>query len=502
MLSPAIFFLSLVVLTHSAEDRYAFLLPNSTGNHRWERIEPADLSCPVYNNVELSLPDQIQAVEMVIHVPVGYRDKLIQGHICQKIQSTAYCHEHWFFGRDITYETRQVVVSLDECIYEMTRPSSAFRVTPPTPQCSYFTDEEASRESISITQMDVHYDPYRNSYVSPILVGGSCKDSPCRASFGRALWIPVKKAETTCELERRTVWVENTTSGLIYHSALHPPKTGSVCRMAFCGKEGVRFSDGEWFYMPNYMAVTNGAERCVNKTVSSYSATSEAAEATYMDDLVKSSRCYDSISRIRATGSVSPWDLSIFTPDRPGPAYGYRMRDGILERSLLQYVITAARRMQNDQIGVDAWGSPVFWDDWISEGPANQTWHGPNGLVLSRLKSGKLNLLLPHEAMRQSRLNRAYSKPTEIESHFESPPEDLDEPLFDHRFKDHKHSFKALGWTHLLVQSPVTWVIIGLVVLVPVVRRLLICLWTGPKRMPVAGYLGAYRPGDFELHSV
>lgn len=480
---------------------FAYLLPNSTGSHRWEKIEPSDLICPVYNNVELTLPDRGVMEELTVFVPSGYRDRLIEGHICQKIRSTAKCHEHWFSGRDIVYETKQLVVSLEECTYEMARPSSAFKVTPPTPDCSYFSDLDVSKDLVSISKMDVHYDPYRNSYVSPVLVGGSCKDSPCRASFGRSLWIPNQKADTTCSLERRTVWVEKTDEGNLFHSALHPPKTGKTCRMSFCGKSGLKFTDGEWFYLPDYVPAPEDSAPCKNSTVSSYSATDEIDEVDYLEDLVKASRCYDTISRIRATNSLSPWDLSIFTPDRPGISYGYRIRGGVLERALLQHVISASRALVGPQIGSDAGGNPIYWSDWIPEGVANQTWHGPNGLIQTKNKMGSLTLLLPHEAIRYSKLNRAFSKPTEIVDHFEDPEIEDEDNLHDLRFKSYKYISKAYGWSHVVLNSPITWVVVGILLLIPITKKAMNYCLFGSTRKTTGGYFGFYKPEEVEFRN-
>lgn len=495
------FLVFLLFLTQAyAENRYAYLLPNSTGAHKWERIEPADLMCPIYNNVALTLSEQEEMVEVTVYVPSGYRDKLIEGHICQKIRATATCHEHWFTGRDLVHETKQTPVSLEECLQEIEKPEAVFSVLPPTPDCSYFQDLSAVNDLVSISKMDIHYDPYRDSYVSPVLVGGLCRSSPCRASFGRSLWIPNQKGDTTCQLEKRSVWVERTSEGSIYHSAMHPPKSDPVCRMNFCGKQGMKFDDGEWFYIPELDDWTSNLTVCQDTTVSSYSAASEMDEIDYVEDLMKASRCYDTISRIRATAAISPWDLSIFSPDRPGLSYGYRLNNGILERSLLHYVISATRELNGTIIGSDLAGSKIYWDDWIAEGPANQTWHGPNGLLITKTKGGSVSMLLPHESIRMNKLNRAYSKPAKIIDHFESPTEELTVDQHDLRFKSYTFATKAYGWTHDVLHSQITWLIVGLILLYPIIKKTILFLLFGNPSTGRSGYFGAYKPEEVEMH--
>lgn len=491
----------LFILIEAVCAKTLYLLPNSTGAHSWERIDTSTLVCPPYNNVKMRLPDKKDMEEIKVQTPEGYHGSEVRGTICQKILTTVRCHEHWFTGRDITYQTKQIAATVPECLSEMSKVTSKFQIIPPTPDCSYTGDKDVSVEVLDISALNVHYDPFNQSYIHPIFLGGVCHKTPCLAMSGRSLWFPSKEEENKCQLTPRRVWLERTNTSTVIHSSLHPPKRGDGCVLKYCGQTGIRFSDGEWLGMPeNYSYGSLPA--CRDSQISIYNSLIEEGAETLISDSIKANRCLDLISRVRASKSISSWEMSAFMPDRPGLSVSYRMRGGVLERAVIRYVLAYQTKYANGTYGEDSHGRPVFWDDWVADQQHNGTWHGPNGMILSKDRNQR-NVYMPETAINHGRLKKLISKPIIVTEHIDALPDNMDDDIHDSRYQNYETSyveFSALTW---ILRSPTLWAVVILIILSPLIFKCIrVSIWgTKSRKADLPTISPVVRMSDLMLES-
>lgn len=471
--------LSLFALTHQG----FVIMPQSEGLH-WEKISSSDLKCPPYDRVKDAHAELSQYEELQAEFPSSAYNSIISGTSCQIVSVSTTCRENWFAGREISYSSVVNQVNTALCQAELNSKSVRLPVVPPSVECAYWSQQHTTDTTIDLSPLGLHYDPYVNGYIHPMFESGICRKSPCVSANKRVAWIAGEGNPNPCEMEKRSIWTDGQGPDRIIHSHLAPPKFGAPCVMNFCGKRGFKFADGEWMNILGAGYDDPQFKPCVNKSVSIYKPGLVDQEEGYLEDAIASNRCYDMISTVRESGTISSWNLGVLNPKSQGLHFAYRLRNGNIERTLASFlkVIYLEERFSG-VVGYTESHTPVNWTDWVSH--TNTTKLGPNGVLwLTGAYGNESKLLFPESAIQLTDHSHYTTEPLVIQDYYTgiiingTDEEDIHD--IRHHLQEETFYEESLVWS--LFHSRYTWIILSIIVIVPLVKRFCSCCLFGPKK--------------------
>lgn len=366
----------------------------------WEQISPRQMSCPPdLTSTKFVGP----AVEGILFHGFNQKDSYVKGYKCIGLDLISTCV--WgLIQNDYKQSTDSHMPNIASCAAqrELLKTSLTFVATDlqfPEPQCTMFSTKSVKKSVLYVEPSDLPYDPYSDAVVSTIFNDQKCTANECALHDVNGWWIR-ESVRSQCG-ENRTVEMRTGRKGRRIGVKMDDGREfwsdDAVCKVDVCGVRGVVMSHGRWvgFKTESDIPPIKTCDRSVK--VSMIPETSRGS--SLIEELVISSRrttCQTVLNTIIETNKITPWQLSMFRPIVPCEWYVYRLRYGVIERTMAHYIglkslsIPKYSGGSSYHIGVTADGKQRVM--WLPDGSL-QTSHrlvkehvstGPNGWTLSK----------------------------------------------------------------------------------------------------------------------
>lgn len=344
----------------------------------WESVRPSEIKCPVMETIPARSSTR---KDSFVRIPKQVLDAPVPGIMCQRVKLETSCEVSFFGSKKIIYSSRPIPVTVAECI---ATDKSTFSPLPPSPSCKWEETVVTSATHIIQYEMSLHYDMYSSQYIGARF--GECVRSPCVTQNGDGIWYTIEEDPGRCEMLDTTSWLDASDPVRIHGTYFKSKAIAGICKMELCGHLGYKFSDMEWVqFVDNvpHRAMLK-APPCDNKTLMSNHDQNRLGMLTSnVRDFIKEERCINALSILIRDSTISRIGLSSLVRTSPGKGYAYRFKDGVLERTSVNYVWADRLTFSKDNslLGVDHDGQEIHWKDWIVAD--DKVLDGPNGISVN-----------------------------------------------------------------------------------------------------------------------
>lgn len=375
----------------------------------WAPVDYKNLRCPIGSQTFPGLENP-KTFKIPISRPYYQESGTIPGYLCTKYRLSTTCESNWMAVEEVTHTTHLQDIKLTECLAKVN--ARTFGTDPeflehPLKQCTWTKTETSTIERVVIEQHPVMYDPYRGKYVDPIFPGGAYFGTGTITNSKSKAWIPaVPDRPEACKHEQNInsiVYIPN----MYEHSAVSFKEHGKIwtditreksftdaCVMTFCQKEGIRFPDGELFFIvkadfvdSQFIIMQNSLPTCAEETIVKLQDPFE--EGHFSSSLGMAQiflmKCHETISKLRNRDPVSQVDISYLSQSYPGHGLAYKWYEGTLTSCLVNYVVGAL--VDKDRKIILSHGGTkshtpggYVYRDW-SQSTVPGTLIGPNGIL-------------------------------------------------------------------------------------------------------------------------
>ncbi|UGM46145.1 glycoprotein [Rhabdoviridae sp.] len=362
---------------------------------QWHPVPLSSVTCPPHH-----FRPSGNAHRVKIKSP--YRTHLsnatIAGAVCYTATFSVKCSVNFVGWRTLEYYIEPRQSDLTECkswVGKLLNGEDIPPATFPAPNCVWWSENWSTESHTYVSRHAVLQDPYSETLADPLFPGGKCSSQTCPLIHKGGFWIQTSGFSSLCSnWEEITGFLGTFGNVTVVSPEVGPSRilTGG-CRMNYCGREGVRTSQGEFLSIeesPGYTLIHTVMKVCspgqIVKTGSKrpFAAWLEYSVAEEEERL----ECLAHLSLSLATNKVSPELLGALAPYHSGPGLSYRVNDGILEVAKVTYVPIYEASKVNDRsvVGYSTGGQPVLWTDWVkwgnrTSGPGG-TYHSPRGRVI------------------------------------------------------------------------------------------------------------------------
>ncbi|APG78743.1 putative glycoprotein [Hubei dimarhabdovirus 1] len=376
-------------------------------NPTWTETNPYQLECPQTHHT--FNPETHRVESYVLALKPRFASELkVNGFLCKKIRKWTKCTETPWFTKSTQRGIEYIPVSASSCEAGLTKymhgeeDSSDF----PKESCNWASSNTENTEALTLTPHSVHLDPYSSKVVDPIFPGGLSEPRPSETIHKNILWIPIDMNPFhSCAATEKYIGViySNsdfpTTTPLADIASLHidghkdKPFKGS-CKINYCGRSGIRFTDGEWVSLEYFRNQSINQEQfirnlpsCASDTIiriqSPQSDTDEDSELTI--NLLYRLKCQETISKIIEKSLISPYDISFLAQSYPGPGPVFLLDNGHVLQTYGNYIeISQTDRTSGEDgyLGINTLTKArVYNTIWRSDPSDKLMKHGPNGLI-------------------------------------------------------------------------------------------------------------------------
>jgi len=306
------------------------LFPTSVFSH-WVPISPLNLSCPIPSVMDPGNISQKKfPYSLIKSKDVG---RTIRGYLCSKVRLVTSCYEGFFGTRTIENRIshRTVTLAESELFLHRQRLGESEAVVYPLPSCGWMKTYTSQKDYTSCVDHPAHYNPILQVAVDSIFDEGECKESPCVAKGGGALWISLEPFSQGClKGPMSWGWIQKSTQGTFifgYHIGFYPvPK---LCTMELCGRPVVRLPDGVLIDTSEDFKAKECPDNIEVKFLSD-DIDSFLLERDIEQKVIET-LCLDTIGKVSNQKAASVYDLTHFYPNVPGAHRVYRLNGQVIE---------------------------------------------------------------------------------------------------------------------------------------------------------------------------
>lgn len=381
-----------------------FPYPTSTEIH-WNPVSYKHLKCPQYH---LSFDSTIhkRLDKITVYRPIYNDNQVVEGYLCRKVTYITRCTTNWLFSSSINKIIHGLPVSKSECIIKIQSyiKDELLQERFKEPKCIWNQINDVENVVFEILLHKVKLDPYTNNLIDPLFPGGITHPNYSGTIHDDTLWISSSNKTFECTKHIKDDGVIYTASDVSernlspYIAMLHidgyKDKTfkGS-CQLEYCGRKGVRFTDGEWMEIVldldmshNLTNLISDIEPCEGN-VQLKLGNQHQQEIITMDltlETIFRLKCEEVISKLINNFPVSPYDISFLAQAYPGPGSIYQLQDRVLMQAQgFYHLLTAVKPIvESDTIGLFQNGSIFKETRWFIDN--KNISHGLNGLVKMR----------------------------------------------------------------------------------------------------------------------
>ncbi|AGI04017.1 glycoprotein [Vesiculovirus malpais] len=365
----------------------------------WNPVLKTNRYCP--QTREIAPLDKPKTLKITTGVPVRSPKEKIEGYLCHSGKWVTTCDYRWYGAKYVTHSIHHLKPTDQMCRDAISQYNGGTLLNPgfPPEVCGYASVTDSELIITLITPHTVGVDDYRGLWIDPSFPNGECNSIVCETIHNSTKWVSKGEMPTDiCQQTFTTIKMDvsypsDTTSQgslLSFHSPYHPHISGKdICKMSYCGSNGLRLPNGEWFSIINTSKIGNknlidffspckaGVE--VRSTLQSEGSQTIAWETQRMLDYALCQNTWDKFERGEP---LSPLDLNYLAPRVPGKGMAYTIINNTLHSSHAVYrrvwiegpIIGEMKGKIESATGV----AKEIWAQWFEFG---QNKIGPNGVI-------------------------------------------------------------------------------------------------------------------------
>ncbi|AID53191.1 glycoprotein [Dolphin rhabdovirus] len=377
-----------------------------TGKLNWTPDSIHNLTCPSYIKIYEGHPKQMR---YAVYTAPADKEMYRDGFICATTTWSVTCDFRWYGSKYISHEVVVKRTTPDQCKFAIKEYQEGLPELPtmPAESCGWNNVLTESKDYVTVTPHSVRLDPYGMVYVDSEFKDGRCSEQVCQTPNHRGIWLPkTDKGDQCSQVSASMVTLSPNrpdgkwTSSTILVSGTKELQLSKACKLSFCGKDGFRFANGEWFSFLGGLEkgieeIVKTLDRCPMDTIihthNSHSDLSRIEAIAYENALQVN--CYQELRRASETKKVSNFLLSFFTPLHEGLGIAHRINKGQLETASAYYTrVKLADHPTLDNLGMNSKGQTVSYKDLVpvttEKGSGMSLFNG------NTVKDGKINWVL------------------------------------------------------------------------------------------------------------
>nr|WCD55365.1 MAG: glycoprotein [Adumi ohlsrhavirus] len=453
-------------------------------------VSASSLVCPIRR-----MHDQIESgIPIVVRIPNMGRSPSIAGSLCTAIELVTTCEKGFFGGTTITEFTNAVNVEEARCRITITShyKGDFLSLEHPTPVCSWMRTSTNTKRVEIISSHPVHYDPYTNILHSSIFLGGKCLQAPCLTIFANKLWIPEDSKSEFCSekyLDLSYLIAYNDSDNQVKVWSSDIDVYGPLpCIMTFCGKPGLRFSNGNWVGLDKknvpklkwILDYFNNVIECIPGTTINIIQAGDLtknAVSSLTDELIVL-ECEAVRGKILEGNPVSRAELQTFIPEYPGlyPVYHYSPGRFTVGTSYYKWLYARPSLNYPYVEFYDIMNKTYHWTKWTTAGNSTII-DGPNGLyILNKTLIYSLDDIMKYKTL--TRLSSHQIFPLESENNSTFIDQLMPESDTTYQFADDKSVSDLVSGSYFYY---LIYVLISLVICLVAIRIMKSCFGLIPK---------------------
>ncbi|UXL90870.1 MAG: matrix protein [Alxa tick rhabdovirus] len=366
--------ITLVPSTHSLRRELGFFPQVYT---KWVRAQLTELKCP-----SSSLPspkEELLVSHSTIILQSNHHEMLpVTGVVCIGLRYVTHCSEGFFGTKTITKRIEKVVPTIHLCTNSIDEHNQGKYVPPYflAESCTWMSENEVSKEFFLIEPHAVTFDPYTVGFVDPLLLDDVCTETFCRTEHENTFWFsPIDPIEHCSQYEPEGVLIytnrtDDKQHWIRFRELFFYSLRGS-CEMTYCGKRGLRLSNGMFFggftelFYNHYGKCSSNLEIKI---------TTQKTELEMLEEEIQEDRdrldCLNALNQMRISNQTSYLLLSYMDPHVETKAPVYRLRNGILEKAMAQWVGFVKFHLDypSGWIGSTRTGKNLLYKWWVESG--------------------------------------------------------------------------------------------------------------------------------------
>nr|QIQ19263.1 glycoprotein [Perhabdovirus trutta] len=377
--------LLIIIIIKEAQSRIAFV-PLDLGT--WRATSVDQLDCPMQGDLVNQGTD---AIEVQYQTAAWGLKNNVAGKLCVTAKWSITCDYRWYGSKYISTQIEYLPTTPEMC-KEAKRQLDRGELLSPhfsSENCGWNNVLTESETYTTIVPHPVKLDAYSLTLIDNIFEGGKCHEEECPSLLHQGFWIADKNSLGLCkQLDPHIgrffkTGLRNSMGTVVRQqwdvNSVFQPEIGreknfnGACTMEFCGHQGLRFADREWFKIPEQADQTlkkvfKDLPPCgTDNLVHSHDINTDVKEITeHVHEVALHAICLQEVRRAKDSNTVSDWLLSMMTPFSEGAGPVYRIHNGELESTVGFYrKVLIEGGGTTEQLGIGFDKKPIKWDQFV-----------------------------------------------------------------------------------------------------------------------------------------